>query len=373
MKKLTKIALGIGLSLSVSSVFAAQIVADARGNAMGNTGVASATYLTAPFYNPALGALYHESDDFGILLPAIGINANDPDDAITLIDNIEEALDNGDLADADEYLDSLEKGGSLSVTAGVGIAFALPISAVSTNFFSRGYVEVMSQMDIESSGDAQDRYDSSEVVTKAFGYSEFGVSFSKAYNIANQQVSFGVSPKYQIMKTYLEVSTLEDFDFSDYEESENNASAFNFDIGAAWYTDNFRVALAVKDVISQDIKLKNSSGNIQDTYQLSPQGTLGVAYISDFFTAAFDADLTKQERFKNMDDDTQFIRVGIEGNAWNWLQLRAGYEVDLEETLDNTITAGIGISPGDLVHLDIAASYAGENQLGGSANLYFTF
>ena len=54
-------------------------------------------------------------------------------------------------------------------------------------------------------------------------------------------------------------------------------------------------------------------------------------------------------------------------------QLRAGYEMDLEKTLDNSVTAGIGISPFDLLSLDIAGAYAGANQFGVSGNLAFTF
>ena len=52
-------------------------------------------------------------------------------------------------------------------------------------------------------------------------------------------------------------------------------------------------------------------------------------------------------------------------------QLRAGYEMDLEDTLDDSLTAGIGISPFDVVSLDLAGSYAGENQFGASLNLAF--
>ena len=54
-------------------------------------------------------------------------------------------------------------------------------------------------------------------------------------------------------------------------------------------------------------------------------------------------------------------------------QLRLGYEIDLEDTLDNSFTFGVGISPADLVSFDLAASYAGDNQYGLSGNLAFTF
>jgi hypothetical protein len=105
------------------------------------------------------------------------------------------------------------------------------------------------------------------------------------------------------------------------------------------------------------------------------------AYVSRFFTASVDLDLTKQTRFEGLNidgladdfDDTQFIRFGVEGNAWDWLQLRAGYEVDMLSNMDNAVTAGLGISPFDVVNIDIAGSYSGDNQFGGSLSLAFTF
>ncbi|CSB39989.1 TraF protein [Vibrio cholerae] len=67
------------------------------------------------------------------------------------------------------------------------------------------------------------------------------------------------------------------------------------------------------------------------------------------------------------------MRFGVEGNAWGWAQLRAGYEVDLQNSLDNSVSVGLGVSPWDVVSLDLAGSYAGDNQFGLSANLAFTF
>jgi hypothetical protein len=90
-------------------------------------------------------------------------------------------------------------------------------------------------------------------------------------------------------------------------------------------------------------------------------------------TVAVDIELTKQERFASLNDETQYLRFGIEGNAWDWAQLRAGYEIDMQDNADSAITAGIGLSPFDVVSLDLAGNYAGSNQLGASANLAFTF
>ena len=362
------LALSIMGALLASNVSAASKVADARGNAMGNTGVASADYLTAPFYNPALTASYKDEDDFGIFL-ALEVSANDPDDAITVIDDLQDNIDDSNQSAIDQNLNELDGVEPIQVNAGIGLAIALPTEFVASNLFVHSYAEIVATTDITND------YQTSTVDLVAFGYVEVGLALAKQFQLSGERFSFGITPKYQQMTTYAQVATVEDFDVDDYDESETTKSAFNVDLGAVWYKHDFRVALAVKDLIAQEIDVSDNQGNINGTYNLDTQVTVGVAYDTDYFVAAIDADLTKQTRFENIDtnDDTQFIRFGIEGNAWGWAQLRAGYEIDLEETLDNSITAGIGISPFDLVSLDIAGSYAGENQVGISTNLAFTF
>ena len=362
------LALSIMGALLASNVSAASKVADARGNAMGNTGVASADYLTAPFYNPALTASYKDEDDFGIFL-ALEVSANDPDDAISVIDDLQDNIDDSNQSAIDQNLNELDGVEPIQVNAGIGLAIALPTEFVASNLFVHSYAEIVATTDITND------YQTSTVDLVAFGYVEVGLALAKQFQLSGERFSFGITPKYQQMTTYAQVATVEDFDVDDYDESETTKSAFNVDLGAVWYKHDFRVALAVKDLIAQEIDVSDNQGNINGTYNLDTQVTVGVAYDTDYFVAAIDADLTKQTRFENIDtnDDTQFIRFGIEGNAWGWAQLRAGYEIDLEETLDNSITAGIGISPFDLVSLDIAGSYAGENQVGISTNLAFTF
>ncbi|MEG3753605.1 conjugal transfer protein TraF [Psychromonas arctica] len=374
MSKKSLLALAILSSLAVSNVHASNKIADARGNAMGNTGVASADYLTAPFYNPALAANYRDHDDFGVFI-GIDVAASDKDDAISELDDLQDNIDelndsnSTDTTAIDANLAELDGSQPVQVSAGTSIAIALPTKVVSSNLFVRGYAEIIAQTDIT------DEYQTSNVDFVAFGYVEAGLTFAQQYTIAGQQFSFGITPKYQQMRTYAQIVTVEDFDLDDYDESETSESAFNFDLGAVWYVDNFRTAIAVKDLIDQEIDVIDTSGAINGSYHLDTQVTVAVAYSADYFVAAIDADLTKQKRFEGIgtDDDTQFIRFGVEGNAWGWAQLRAGYEIDLEETLDNSITAGIGFSPFDLVSLDIAGSYAGENQAGVSANLALTF
>ncbi|WP_025562701.1 conjugal transfer protein TraF [Psychromonas sp. SP041] len=363
------LALSIMGALFASNVSAANKVADARGNAMGNTGVASADYLTAPFYNPALTASYKDEDDFGIFL-GLEVSVNDQNDAISVIDDLQYHIDDNNQSAINQSLNELDGAEPVRVNAGIDLAIALPTDIVASNLFVHSYAEIVATTDITNND-----YQNSTVDLVAFGYIELGLALAKQFQISGEHFSFGITPKYQQMTTYAQVATVEDFDVDDYDESETTKSAFNVDLGAVWYKEDFRVALAVKDLIAQEIDVSDNQGNINGTYNLDTQVTVGVAYDTDYFVAAIDADLTKQTRFENIDtnDDTQFIRFGIEGNAWGWAQLRAGYEIDLEETLDNSITAGIGISPFDVVSVDIAGSYAGENQVGVSANLAFTF
>ena len=373
-----------------SNISAATKVADARGNAMGNTGVATADYLTAPFYNPALTSSYKEEDDFGIFV-AVGLGVNDTDETYNTIDDFSAFVDEvddvsgtgtaQDIETVKDYLDELD-GNQLSVNLGVGVAIALPTKALSTNVFVRSYGEVFATIDtVESTtvsdwNEASDAFDNSTVELLSFGYAEVGLALAKEFKIAGERISFGISPKYQYMTTYGKYAYIDDYDLDDFSDSSISKSAINVDLGATWFKGNFRAGIAAKNLIPQEIGIEYTDANnysASDVYNLDTQVTIALAYSSDYFTAAVDADLTKQTRFKNMDDDTQFVRFGLEGNAWGWAQLRAGYEIDLQDTYDNTITAGIGLSPFDLINVDIAASYTSPTEAGLSTTFALTF
>lgn len=366
------------LSTFVSAnTYAASSVVDARGHAMGNTGVASADYLMAGFYNPALVSNFRDSDNIGILLPGVSVKAQDSDDSYSTIEDLHDFMDDRDhrrlspneQQQLENYLNDLDGNAPLKVNANLGVAIAIPSNVVAVNLFGRGYSEVIAAVNVSDASDAEQRYDESTVDMLAFGYVEFGLALAKQVKIADQQFSFGITPKFQRMSTFVQTSNLDDFEVDEYDEHEITQDAFNLDLGMAWYKQNFRIALAAKDLIAQEIDVYGSS----DTYQLDPQVTVALAYSSDYFTAAIDADLTEQTRFQSIADDTQFVRVGIEGNAFGWIQLRAGYQIDLQDTLGDTVTAGIGISPFDTISLDLSASYTDENELGAAMNIAFTF
>ncbi|EOW9214613.1 TPA: conjugal transfer protein TraF [Vibrio cholerae] len=382
----TKSTLAVVMAMAFSSsAFASNLLMDARGAGMGNTGVSTADYLLAPYYNPALTAVYRKNDSFGILLPSIGLRAEDKDESLKTIDDLQDSIEQFDRAGVgaatqenvdqlNRYLDQLADDKPLAVTAGIGIAVALPLDSVSLNFFTRGYAEVIAKANVaaksgNSANDVQTRYENSDVDLTAFSYTEVGLAMGKQVILGGQTVALGVTPKVQQLRTYQDNASVKSFDLDDYDKSEVKDNAFNLDMGAVWLIDQYRVGIVAKDLFAKDIQTQNRN----NTYKLDTQIAVSGSYVSDFFIAAVDLDLTKQRRFNGDNDDTQFMRFGIEGNAWGWAQLRAGYEIDLQNSLDNSVSVGLGVSPWDVVSLDLAGSYAGDNQFGLSANLAFTF
>lgn len=72
-------------------------------------------------------------------------------------------------------------------------------------------------------------------------------------------------------------------------------------------------------------------------------------------------------------DDLQAWSLGAEWDVLGWLQLRGGYRHDLKSNLDDAITAGVGLSPFEVFHFDLAGLYAGNNEFGASLQTSFTF
>lgn len=393
--KINKLTVVVSVALSGAgfNALAGTNLADARSVAMGGTGVASADFLTSSFHNPALGAVYRNEDDFGVLLPGVGASLNDSDDVLDTIDDAGDIYDNnktmfdtgnqaantdGQAESLSALMDKLENKDPVFVNVAAGAAIAIPTQYVSVNLFADGYADVAAISDIASKvagysasdvSQVKSRFEDSEVGLAGIIATEVGIALSKQFDIYGQAVSFGVSPKVQQFQSYASTANLSDFDLDDFDENKTTTNAFNMDLGAVWTSGYWRAAVAVKDIIAKDIKTKTAAY----TYQVAPKVTVGGAFVSDYFVASVDADVTKEERFTNIADDTQYIRFGIEGNAWGWAQLRAGYAYDMEGNAEDTITAGIGISPFDVVSFDVAGSYASDTSLGASANLAFTF
>src|SRR5690554_2818243 len=65
---------------------------DARGLAMGNTGVASAMRAHAPAYNPSMLAQEFGKDGFAILLPQVGVSVSDEREMVDTAQDIADEI-----------------------------------------------------------------------------------------------------------------------------------------------------------------------------------------------------------------------------------------------------------------------------------------
>lgn len=373
-------ALVAALAACSTSALAATNPTDARANAMGGVGVASGDYLSAGFHNPALAALDPESA-FGVLIPYLGGEARDPDELIDGLDDVADAFDQQDATKIESSLRAVQ-GDKAYVNAGVGAAVGIPTGSISATLYTSGLIEGAVLTDIDSDDFNQSTGNftpESSATILAAGVGELGIALATNLDIAGQRVAVGVTPKLQRITTYNYGVSVDDYDTNNWDDSRyrEEENAFNLDLGAVWQSGPYRVGLTGKNLVSQDVDTvaSTTTGN-RFTYELEPQFTLGSAFVSDFVTVAADLDLNKKSGFKgtlDVDDDTQFFRVGAEFDAFGHAQLRTGYRADLEDNVDNAFTLGLGLSPFGVANLDIAASIIDSNSYGGSVQLAFTF
>lgn len=370
-------ALVLALATCSASAMAATNPTDARGNAMGGVGVASGDYLSAGFHNPALAALDPESA-FGVLVPYLGAEVRDPDELVDGLDDVADAFDTNDANQIEQSLRAVQ-GDKAYLDAGVGAAVGIPTGSVSATLFTSGLIEGAVLPDIDTSDFGVTSNPNSNATIIAAGIGELGVALATNLELAGQRVAVGVTPKLQRITTYNYGVAVDDYDTDDWDDSRyrEEENTFNLDLGAVWQSGPYRVGLAGKNLISQDVDTVTSTRTGHSfTYELEPQITLGSAFVSDFVTLAADLDLNKKKGFKgtlDVDDDTQFFRIGAEFDAFGHAQLRTGYRADLEDNVDNAFTLGLGLSPFGVANFDIAASIIDSNSYGGSAQLAFTF
>ncbi|OAN16914.1 hypothetical protein A3K86_08210 [Photobacterium jeanii] len=381
-----------GISLMVAAALpfvsfssAAYTGMDARGGAMGGTGVASATYLTAAFYNPALATNYKSNDDFGLLLPSISVSGHDADD---MVKKVEDFQDINDKLDSDPALrqaweDALRAldNGQVVANAKVGLVAALPNSMLSASMFAKADVAVFGITDIAESDLTNPNPDTSDldsmVTAVAGGTVDVGVTLAKSFDLPayGQQISVGFSPKFQKLVAINVMENVGKFEF-DMDDPEQS-SAFNMDLGVAYEpVNNVTIGFTAMNLLKQELETNKIIGDMGEsysaTYLVEPQYKLGAAYANGWFTVAADVDLNKQQYFKQFDYSTQFAKVGVELDAWEWAQLRAGYSHSMTEHADSIMTAGIGFKPFGLFGFDLAGQFGKDNNYGVSAQLVFT-
>lgn len=367
---------------------------------MGGTGVASSKAFTSIFVNPALMTEHSEDFDFGLVLPFIDVTARAEDDLIDdadefqdTLDEVQALIDAGNFAAADALRPELAAqlqgldGRRIDVGANSGIGIVLPFEGLKVGLGFRGYLDaqVLTAVDpadvavITNPGSTSADLDNlqSEVIVAAAGVTEVGLSFAKDFKIGETGVAVGLTPKFQSIETFNYAVTVTDFDeddaFDDFDNDEfrDDDSGFNLDLGASVsITEHLTGGLTLRNLIANDYDTVATNGRTF-TYSVEPQATAGIALQGAGFTLTGDLDLNPVTRFEGA-GDSQFARAGVEYDAFGWLQLRVGYSVDLEDTQPELLHAGLGLSPFEVVRIDLVG-LLGEESGGAGVQLSLTF
>lgn len=391
----------VALFFAAGSAFGNTYIA--RNAAMGGAGVASSNYDAASTANPALLTEFTERDDFSLIFPAIGAEVSDEDDVLDSLDfiadtfsTLEDQINSGGSGaeeSKDDIINELERIDGVPMRANLGavisiskpskrlawaVAVQTAIEAGAVALFDEDDEAIIDAAILAGDTDFLDDINS-EGVAIAAAVTELTFSIAREFQAGNLRYSIGVTPKYQRVDTVLYVQKANTFDSDDFEFDSstysNDDSNFNIDIGGSlWVTEKINIGLMVRDLISEDydtVMLPDTEIN-SAVYKVDTMATVGVAYSGSTLTGTVDIDLTKNESFEEL-DKTQFLRAGIEFNAFDWAQLRAGYRHDLEDTRDDLFTVGVGLSPFKVFHLDLTGMVGENDAYGAALEFRFTF
>lgn len=410
-----RLAVTIAITVASTTALASpQAFKTSRSLAMGGTGVAIAHPATANIANPAmLAAKNHDwKNDFGLIIPSIHVAYADEEEVVDQIDELQDNID--------RYDDLVNSGGSVSaiqteaetvkaqlqsldrdtmrVDAGAGLSLAIPNETLHVGIFTDASVRAtvrgnVSQNDLDKLQSVIDGAPASSLEDDlksngrvlAAGYLEAGISLGRSFDMGlDNPVQLGISPKYVQMRTYQYTAMVNDFDEDDFDagDYETSKSGFNMDLGAAYAfgeSEQWNAGMAVKNVIPMELdsKYDPSRGESEQTFELNPMVTAGIAHTGTYHVLTAEAELTERKAF-GYGDDTQWLSVGAEFDAWRFLQLRVGARHNIASNDDNDgieeknqLTAGLGLSFFG-ARVDVAGMVS-DADLGGSVEIGAAF
>lgn len=385
-----------------------------RLSGMSGAGIATGGYADGVVYNPSLGANFKPGDRFALVLNG-GVLGEDEDDLLDGLEDLADYLDYleqrtaADVADdiqfdpnnpdpdnieqqlralqqdeADEAKRRLDGVANKTVDVGGGASFVISIpnnwlalSLVGTARLEAAVTSVVDESDYQLIDEAVDQanFDADQLqsygIAKGALVGELGVAMAKSLETGeDSRLLVGVTPKYVHVTSFIYESGVDDFDSDAFDADHYTVETtdYNVDIGATYISGNMHYALKVSNVFAREYATVDPA----ETLEIRARPTTAVGYKSDWFTAEAAVDLRSSPSFST-GRETQFARVGVELNGWNWVQLRAGIQHDLEESVEDTYSVGLGFSPFNVVNLDVAGFKGEGNALGGAVQLGLRF
>ncbi|MFX2609594.1 conjugal transfer protein TraF [Enterobacter mori] len=388
-----------GFSATVPFASASYNGFDARSTAMGGTGVASAHFAAAPLVNPALLATSRAQDTISLIAPSIGAQVSDPanlidgfDDVKTAWDTLENALGTGTEAEAAGRLGDIVSGLSgENAYANVGLAMVLAVPddslpiALSMNSWAKGNARALvSQSDLEYlEGVANGtiipvKDDLDKLTSRAEGMAalvtEYGVSIAHPFTVGDMPMGVGITPKIQRIETWNYNVAINNYDSSDLRDGNWQQQTMSANVDAGFFaspTPGWMVALSAQNLFENRVKTREVNG-YQPAFVIRPQVTAGTAWQTGPVTLGADIDLTPVSNFQYIDKN-QYAAFGAEWRTADWVQLRAGYRLDMRGNDRRVVTGGVGLSAGDAMQFDLTAIAGRDRTIGGIAQFTFYF
>ncbi|HDR2478297.1 TPA: conjugal transfer protein TraF [Enterobacter ludwigii] len=398
-KLLTQSLIAAGLIAAIPYASASSNSFDARSSAMGGVGVASAHFGAAPLTNPALLATSRGQDKISLIAPSIGAQASDPanlidgfDDVTTAWDNLENALGSGNEAEAAGKLaDSVAGLAGEHANANLGLSMVLAVPddelpvALSVNSWAKGHARALvSQSDLDYLDDVAKgiiipgKDDLDKLTSRAEGMAalvtEYGVTVAHPFTLGELPVGVGITPKIQRIETWNYNVAINNYDSSDLRDGNWQHQTMSANIDAGFFasvTPEWMVALSAQNLFENKVKTREING-YQPAFIIRPELTAGTAWNNERVTLSADIDLTPVSNFQYVDKN-QYAAFGAELRAADWVQLRAGYRLDMRGNDRRVVTGGVGLSAGEAMQFDLTAMAGRDRTIGGVAQFTFHF
>lgn len=360
---------------------------DARSMAMGNTSVATGNIAIAALSNPAMLVMNENRDAFALLIPAVGVQLVDNGGLLDKADQLQILSDqfsaNPNQTTYDEMaalLTSMDNT-SLSLNADLNLALAYAGNNWAFAGAVRGYVTAGAGIfDIVAPGYSGPSTPEPTASFQGVGLLVTETSFSAAtrFNVMGMDLAVGVTPKnISVESSITNVITVSALDTDDpvTDTTEESLGSFStVDAGVALrVSDSFTVGLVAKNLLTESFSstILDPDGNPYK-FDFDTHMRAGAAYHNDFMTVAADMDLTEVKPL-SFEDPSKMLALGVEFNAFDFMQLRAGYQTNMASgaTDPDLLSAGIGLWLG--FHLDLAAVVGSDSSVGAMAQMGFRF
>ncbi len=228
----------------------------------------------------------------------------------------------------------------------------------------------------------------------AIGWFEAGMTIGRNWQLdSGKTLSVGTTVKSVHLEFYDYQASIAGFDEDDIDGDDyrNSTDFLTADIGAILALDTqdkWRVGLTVKNINGVTIKsnpVRMREGQEELIFKVEPQVRIGTSYNGGWYRLAADLDVTESKGPHYADgteffQGTQYASLGAVINAWDFIELRAGYrhnlisEDDLKASTSDSqglITAGAGIFIGP-VQFDLGLQ-ASDGEVGGSLQTMITW